>query len=557
MRLSEGRLVATLTALICVSAPARAQTLVTGVPPSPVNVKDFVIDGTTGKVDAPKSRFPRGQAVRIVIKNVNPFLYQYEIETADEQAVFEPSPLTFFNFAFGAGIPEKGLGLLATGGPVDYLNGRAVAQIGQCPAIISDQNVAPSRDSVRLKLGRSVNAVGSILERLARLHTVADSLRGKFESAMLTTREPDAPTSVVAASADVARIALGAFVDSLRESSVTVDSDLKRAVQFNGEAERFVGDFPTGYAAACPIIGNIAKALADSLPGLKKTHEALRKTRDDAYAAHSAFTVTVKDPAAYYAMLILKRYDSPTHVTVNVRRKIVTPAVGSTSWSVAPSSSPEAATPRPPTPATAGNVTVTTTTVVPQPGNTNAASPATNAGTGATTGSQSAVKSQLLASNRLHFGGQGRFSITAGLMFSALDDPRYSTNQRRINPVPGQSQDTSEFVVAVSDSGEFRLLPMIALNMLAVPFGATGANGLHLSFGTGLQTTRQSASLGYFVGAGLSLFDSRFLLTAGSYAGRVQQLGDLRIGQRVSSATLPSRDRWGADWAFGLTFRLY
>ena len=523
----------------------------------PADVKgatDFTVDGLTGRALS-NHDFRKGQSVRIVVRNVNPFLYSYTITTENEQIVQEPSPITFFNIAFqalGVSLPDSAPNFTFRFDP-DPINA-----IRGCPASVNGVDVTVTRDSIADALDRFLTRqplVQQIISNFAgRVHT----FRAKYESELQIARSPTLGMVAVQASGRTARMQVDSIAASAGLASTILEAAIREASGDIASARRINRKLPNAYAAQCPVIEIKLTQAESDVSTANEQLGGIRAAQVAAQSASHAFSAIVDDPASYYAIKILKRYDSPTDVTVAIARRAVpirslaevTQALQGKSAAARPPTGPAAAL-------TSPTVSNTITVTVPQPAGPAAASGAAGSpGVGAPQDGAT-PPATLLTAHRLKFGGPGRFSISAGILVSDLDDPRFSTTQRRIQPVPGQSTETSEYVLALADSGNFRVVPTVTLNLLAFPAGTGENDGFLISLGTGLQASGGTPNIGWYLGGGVSAFDSRFLLTAGTYVGRVEHLGDMRLGQILPGPSVPSRSTLRADWAMGILFRLY
>jgi hypothetical protein len=128
---------------------------------------------------------------------------------------------------------------------------------------------------------------------------------------------------------------------------------------------------------------------------------------------------------------------------------------------------------------------------------------------------------------KLEFGGGPRFSVSAGVVVSSIQDQEYQSvigiaRDRNGDKTNG---DTLTSIVGYKENTSYRVRPMVMLN---TRLWQTPSWGLHGSFGVAGKVGGSGAAVEYFVGPSLSFLENKLFLTVGPYIGRQDRLaGDL------------------------------
>lgn len=462
--------------------------------------------------------------------DVNPFLFGYTISTKDEQVVKEASPVAFFNLAF------KSLGVVIPGSWFITSHKDKVWTLSQpgCHAA----NAAMIGEA----LSQSGDSTHKAERNFSLITRIADDRRNDYEAEMADAQAVAASTDVIRAAAARAASVVSLFLDATRNTLRETDDRLTSAEESLANALRAQESVPA-FRLQCVALAAFQDSIIAHIKMARQDEDALRNVRNQVQVAHRHLVTTIDDPAAYFAMLLLPRYDKPTDLTVNVTRKLASTSAAGASLS----GFPAPIAPRTASPITAQNgaTSITTTTVV-------------SAGAGAVPPAAAPQEGgSLFSTHRLHFGGPARLSVSAGVLGSTLRNPQYTASRRHIAPVPGQSNDTSEFLVTLADSGNVRIIPAITLNTLVKSFDGLHGDGVHLVLGLALNTQADTKKLEYYFGAGIDVLDSRLMLTGGLYVGQKQSLGTLQLGERISQSAVPTVSVTRLGWAAGVTYRLY
>jgi hypothetical protein len=312
----------------------------------------------------------------------------------------------------------------------------------------------------------------------------------------------------------------------------------------------------------CSELATTLSAFRDAVTSTTNSLKTLRTERDAARTAYRTFQNTVDDPAAYYAMLMLPRFDKPMDITVRVSRSHVTPIAlfptddgakstpgggGNSSDASSATATATVSVPLPkPTDTSGGNSPAGSTKPKTATATTPAAKPA------AAGGDQGSLTT--LTEQRLHLGGKPEFSIAVGLMVASVSNRQYSAVA---SGPPNAGPGTTTYLVGLTGNNQFRLVPAITLNARLFPSHEKDRWTVLGVFGTGLRTQGAGTSLDYLAGLAVSPKDSKFMINATVYAGDQQRLGGLRLGDELPTNSVPVQTSTRVGVAVGFTFQVY
>ncbi|HEY4100755.1 MAG TPA: hypothetical protein VGM20_07755 [Gemmatimonadales bacterium] len=516
-------------------------------------MSDFQVSGLTGRASE-QVAFKRNEIVRVVVTNVNPFLFNYAIAAKDSQIVQEASPLDFFNLAF------KPLGLSIPSAPPPRT--AAAFSVGQplpsCPDGPEPQRaITALADNAWLSLKKIDTILATTLLDGDRSRSEFDAQAGTIYNSQIAARE-------VHDAAQRASRALGWLSDSIT-NDVAVINVLLSVTQSRLDSVRdLVKPNKSKIDVACPKLTATQSELDKDVGNAQTYLNTLRTERDAARTAYRTFQNTVDDPAAYYAMLMLPRFDKPMDITIRVSRSHVAPAVLFTPVDDGARS--------PGGGGADGNssnrsaVTATATVTVPTANSTNgppdptSPAPKSSTATGTTPAAKPAAAGgdqgslTTLTEQRLHLGGKPEFSIGVGLMVASVSNRQYSAVA---SGPPNAGPGTTTYLVGLTGNNQFRLVPAITLNARLCSLDSKERWSLHGVFGTGLRTQGAGTSLDYLAGLAVSPKDSKFMINATVYAGDQQRLGGLRLGDELPTNTVPVQTSTRVGVAVGFTFQVY
>jgi len=509
---------------------------------------DLTIDAVEGTVSK-LARFKRGDVVRIVVTNLNPFLFSYDVQIADPDTVFEAKPATFFLMAF------KPLGFALPDGP-GGATGPSVANILSVAALDAD-------------LRKKLENAGCAAAVPPKKRTAAERAFAVSLAALEATQQGFVP--LVSHSSTLLREAMkidGAYAStvghlhdaSLAAAAIRDVSEsaagqlLTHAVNLRSLAFDLELGLPT-YAARIREGLNAARANDTTFAGCKGFAALTKAWTDDDEAAgllarmlptldqrrvtvlgvQSILARAATDRGLYYYVAMVKRYDRPTDVSVSLLR-----------------------TPTPPLLVDLAGLSPIGSSRADEDGDDGPSGdpkPAGNDKSGVT--EKGAVASERFVTTRVRFGGRPRLTIGAGVMIGLVPNTEFVATHR-LASVPGQMpRDTSILVIGRGDASSFRVVPAVTLSMLTLPFRDSDFGGLAVTLGTGLRTQGNGTSLDYFLGLGLTFLEARCTLIGGLYTGQQQQLRGHYLGEVIPTEDVPTETRNVLSGGFGLSFRIY
>jgi hypothetical protein len=525
--------------------------------PPPPRVVDYELDGVTGE-GGTTIRFPQSQVVRVVVHDVNPFLFSYDVQVNDVP-LGEPSPVQFFGaLPFGFQLPLPA----AQGTPQVPTTGTTHAGQGVRQPVtvrVLDCPDAPRLVAIRQDVERIFAADrGAATELRAANLTVKNAqkdLRRATDSIL------DARSRAPAVNRNALRAAarLDSLVPALEDRSTAVEDSVasirQRLPDVIDSAKSLAKD-PA--FAKCTYLTDSVPAFAARVvkdtTAYTKASQALESVGAKAADQRRTLQMTVSNPQQFYYALLLERYTTPTDVKLSVRR---TPAplidlslVAATASGPGKPESPDQ--PRDtPKPGNGSVITTTTTTTTPQA----VQDPKKPAGdppkTDGVQGTPHSSEGRLVTQVRLNFGGASRFVIAAGLIWTDIASRQYSVNSRLATPTPAQPSDTIANVIGDPTVSRSRVTPMLTLNTRVY-------RPIYATIGAGLRTTG-GTELDYVAGSGFSAFDERVLVTGGFYFGQASVLaGGLHVGDRLpaQTTTVPTRNKAIVRFGLGVSYRL-
>jgi hypothetical protein len=164
----------------------------------------------------------------------------------------------------------------------------------------------------------------------------------------------------------------------------------------------------------------------------------------------------------------------------------------------------------------------------------------------------------------LKFGHAPFFSISGGLAFSPLRKREYVRVQgfeRDIqgNPVLSEGKPNLTTVIGLKEDSPTRITPLVMLNG-RLPGSKMGPiDGWHLSLGVTAKNDNKGTDLEFLVGPSISLLEDNLFFTFGGYAGRQQRLaGDLFEGAAVPAGVdeLPIQKNYRWNTGFSITYKI-
>jgi hypothetical protein len=160
--------------------------------------------------------------------------------------------------------------------------------------------------------------------------------------------------------------------------------------------------------------------------------------------------------------------------------------------------------------------------------------------------------------------GNRRFELSGGLVYSPLGRVEYQpvlgfARDEEGNLIDAEGKPTTERkltpIVGVSEDSERRISPMIMLNTRLTNFRN---NNLFFSLGFTGKKDSGGIDLEFLAGPSINFFNNNLFFTAGAYAGRQQRLaGDLFLNARLPEGAekIPVRKEYEWKPGFSFTYR--
>lgn len=549
------------TRLASPPAPRAATRQDTAGLPRPIDgIDDYIIDPIDVQFPAKRS-FPQHTAVRIVVRDVNPFLFTYSI-SAEVKAIPEPSPSDFFKaFTLGFTLP----GALAEGAPqVATLNKGTTGGV-TTQTFLTPSGPCKEMEARRVRLSTALKGVARAdsagATSLKPISATLGAANTKWKVGRDSLYNPTAPADTIIHAARKIAAELDTTIAAL-DTNIRIATDAitlisGSAADSKAQADALAKDYPDCFADKDTVYRYIARVEANAKRYAQAVADA-GKARASAKEAAGLLRSTADNPQRFYKTRLLDTYEKPHNILITVTRT-ATPAIDLDFGPPSAPSSPQTPTPArenptTPTPATTttvGSVTVSTTTTIITGEAPKAPTPAPNAPARPATARVDSV-----VQTRINIGGAPRFLIGAGFAFAPIPSRQYSPLAVRIPAGPGGPGDTLRTTIGAPTISKARVTPILTLNTrLNDPwYGMTW----HATLGAGLRTTGK-ADLDYLVGLSVSAFDQRVLLTGGAYFGETNVLaGGRHTGDALLTGTtsVPTDKKFVAQWAVGLSYRI-
>jgi hypothetical protein len=550
------------------------------------NINDITIDGRTGWiVDGVKGakeqnatlRFQPREFVRIVVLNVNPFLFRYKILIGNEQVIQEASPLDFASLVLGkssapsiATTPQVPVGGVE-GSPPNYRAG-LVAKEGDCGNI-------------------DATMVDPLLKRLATLITLHDYIYNNRIGAWSIDPLDNSEYLRLLAAVQVSRDAR-LEARAVRYQAFLVDSlatDLARKAPI---AKAILGSALDGYKIALSQVNSAISDL-DAMPPVKDTTSSkctglnhllatvrTYPTDDDRLDADKTETIAERvdermanvaalatqfagiwsDASRFWVVSTLSRQDASGDVTVTIERQTIPQAKAPVT--------PPSQTSDQKQDGTSFAATITGTIGgKPSGAATQQNAISTAGGNGkvaATSGTPKAPAVPdsgfvVIAQPIVHFRSATFITVGIGMFYTPLPAPQFGTQQHRIAAPPGAAADTLVTQVVVTDNSTARFVPGATLAIRLPITPADCAWGFHGVLGATLLPKSSDLAFGLIGGIGISLWQNKVMAVPGVYVSNENYLiGGYHVGDGIpASSSAPVGSHLAAAFTIGLSFRAY
>ncbi len=517
----------------------------------------ILIDGPTGNVLG-NHRFSRSTRVRVVVRNINPFLYQYSLGV-DSAISVEPSIADFFKVLFGLD-----LGLAPTDGDKDLDASPRHYKLFDPGALVNAEcPVGTSRDVVdraKLRLTSIESGIstarltpggklGLALQRLLDAITFHRTHRIAFHAAALRTETHDGNAVHRAAQLLLHELRYPEEFVTATTNARTLSSSLFAAPgwlrsELDDAAKTFKG---------CTAFERLQPAIADLRQDSTAAAGILAKA-DAFQVALTALADKVEDTDrldSYYMERWVGGHGGVEQITVRVSRKqvarIALAAGGGALQGQAvqqPGPGPSAAT----------QVTINVSAAGVTPTKPNETQPAP----GGAGGGDGAFR--LIYEERLRIGGRNRFAIGAGFAWGGVPTREFGLTDRFVPPPVGVPGDTVAKVVVATERSNSRVLPLLTFSMrLHGDWLSDNVSGVYAVFGGGVRPDASLTDWQFMTGLGVGLFRERCLLLVGVLVANSRELSTpYRVGDRApaGASTNLSRKVLKAGLALGVSIKI-
>ncbi|MDX6444292.1 MAG: hypothetical protein QOH71_1366 [Blastocatellia bacterium] len=286
--------------------------------PPPDPNKDFIIDAVTGATRG-KTKFDRGERTRIIIKNKNPFLYEYRL-SIEEEAVAEPALVGFLDLL------PVGKGTFETAKTIDTAAAvsammvenqiKAAKQAPACPlldALLAAENVlAQSETALKAQVDGQTDAFNGTQTQYKQL------------KAALTN--PGAQCPGLCSDADTLSDALRGYLNG---SKASFEQFTKDVAKFEERANAFstnVADLKDNTPACAQKIDDarlaqLAGHYVEVANTLKESLSKLQEGRKGFDTAAKSIEKVFATAGAFYEVRETGDFDLPTNVKIKLERR--------------------------------------------------------------------------------------------------------------------------------------------------------------------------------------------------------------------------------------------
>jgi len=539
--------------------------------------------------------FKRGDKVRVVLTNMNPFNYEYTVKINDTPVAETALPFFFsqivplvdtaqkaaanFSLKRNAELDEAprtpAVNKLPNGDPQLSASCKANPRPdGEQTASATDENFKEAKDALTY-LQRQYDDLSSKVTK-PNLKKNQEKLVDSFESvasAYVKAFKHIVDPLVACKDLHEAIIDFAKQYDALTSNQSTYEKDvktlLKSASELTAQADNLISlieDFRAVYPSCVPKLQGLnylsfVERYAQSLKGYLTVQvttplEQLQTDRESYKELGQAVELVLKHEKTLLRQEYeIGGYDVPTNVTILVERKPTTlikrlNEKGKTESNLAlfrsfnfnkdVASAVNALLP----------MKTTFTTAIASTGKATSSEESKTADT-------PAAPAAALQQRDLNFGGGARFSVSGGLVFSRLVRQDYGAvvgiaRNRNNQPVNG---DTLTNIAGLKENSAGRVGPLLMLNTRLYQ---KPSFGLHGSFGVTGKQDNVGTDIEYFFGPSLSFLNNKVFFTVGPYMGKRQRLaGDLYEGAKLLEGNaVPIVKEYGLNLGLGFTYKI-
>ncbi len=289
--------------------PSSNQPAPSPAPPKQPGVKDLKISAVTQTVNAPRAR--PGDAVRVVLTDVNPFIYEYTFQEV-ERPTTEASFAEFFKVVLGITVPSAG--------SIEDTKRRKGFEM----------NLLVCRDEIRTILSTRRSAASRRMSPLQARFSILDSLINKHKELTDIVRDPNQTAPKVKEAAQKSAVNAQELKTQLSESRLAaIESGIALLEEAIADLEQKINEVTeewksknSGLCRDIASANGYAEDLKQELRVSQDNLANLQQTKTDIDSVNiERLAVIAKDPSSFYKTHLLAYYDRPVLVDVTVLRR--------------------------------------------------------------------------------------------------------------------------------------------------------------------------------------------------------------------------------------------
>ncbi|HEX8180050.1 MAG TPA: putative Ig domain-containing protein [Pyrinomonadaceae bacterium] len=270
--------------------------------PPPDPTKDYIVDAISGATQGP-TRFNKRDRVRIIIKNKNPFLYDYRV-TIEDQPVAEPALAAFLELL------PIGNGNFPAAKPTPDPNAVKAQGAGACPAFITGMEADLSAQEVVLR-----NALKVLTQNFNSTKTEYDRVKDILNN-------PGSQCPQLCTEADSLQTTLSGYLNTSKSDFEAFEQAVPAFEALANALKAAAGR----NAQSCDLENKLADhyiKVAGELQGKLKDLRDGRKTFSDMVKSIGVVFATAN---AFYEVYERSGFDGPKDVHIKIERKAKTAA---------------------------------------------------------------------------------------------------------------------------------------------------------------------------------------------------------------------------------------
>jgi hypothetical protein len=288
--------------------------------PAPDPKNDFIIDAATGATTG-RTKFSRADRTRIIIKNKNPFLYEYRL-TIEEKAVEEPGLAAFLDLL------PIGKGTFDTAHASDKNAATSALAALKTPTANALAPACPLLEGLLTSENKLATSETTLKTTLDALTNAFNSTQDEYNKGKVALTAPGAQCPGLCSDANTLLTTLRGYLAASKPPFEQFTTDAAKFTERANALHTNVADLQENSAAcAAPITNARLPQLADHYievattlqKGLDKLNEG-RKGLDNAAKSIEKVFVTAN---SFYEVRETGDFDVPTNVNIKLERKQV------------------------------------------------------------------------------------------------------------------------------------------------------------------------------------------------------------------------------------------